>query len=169
MVLVKEFYITCNNFIIGFVLIWFAIVRWKIKVSSKNFTCLVTAMITHMCNVCDMRESQDVMRLYWELHDPVIQKQLHLYISEAEYANQIEKTIIPLKLQNNYKPDGWLGLICGSKLFFDFSGKYKFDDKMKELLKEIENQWKIQPKSTKAIQAIKTKVNGNFIFVFKHF
>ena len=27
-------------------------------------------------------------------------------------------------------PDGWLGFICGAKLFFEFSPKYKFEDEM---------------------------------------
>jgi len=40
-------------------------------------------------------------------------------------------------MQKDYKPDGWLGLNIGSKLFFDFSGKYNFDEKMKELKTEI--------------------------------
>ncbi|XP_046350495.2 uncharacterized protein LOC124131329 [Haliotis rufescens] len=57
--------------------------------------------------------------------------------SEAEYAFDLRKPIIPLVLQRGYKPDGWLGLIKGAKLFFDFSGKYPFDQKASELIKEL--------------------------------
>ncbi|XP_067664694.1 uncharacterized protein [Haliotis asinina] len=57
--------------------------------------------------------------------------------SEAEYAFDLRKPIIPLLLQRDYKPDGWLGLIKGAKLFFDFSGKYPFEKKASELVKEL--------------------------------
>ncbi|XP_046574454.1 uncharacterized protein LOC124282490 [Haliotis rubra] len=57
--------------------------------------------------------------------------------SEAEYAFDLRKPIIPLLLQRDYKPDGFLGLIKGAKLFFDFSGKYPFEKKASELVKEL--------------------------------
>ncbi|XP_052765538.1 uncharacterized protein LOC128206875 [Mya arenaria] len=58
--------------------------------------------------------------------------------AEAEYAFQKGKRIIPLKMEKGYVPDGWLGFICGAKLFYDFSGKYPFEDKMGGLLKEMD-------------------------------
>ncbi|XP_060064487.1 uncharacterized protein LOC132544855 [Ylistrum balloti] len=57
--------------------------------------------------------------------------------AEAEYAFQKKKKIIPLKMEQNYKPDGWLGFICGAKLFFDFGGKYSFESRMEGLVKEL--------------------------------
>ncbi|XP_046350499.2 uncharacterized protein LOC124131331 isoform X2 [Haliotis rufescens] len=57
--------------------------------------------------------------------------------SEAEYAFSLQKTIIPLLMQREYKPDGWLGMIKGTKLFFDFSGKYDFNKKLIELSREL--------------------------------
>ncbi|XP_053381902.1 uncharacterized protein LOC128549332 [Mercenaria mercenaria] len=57
--------------------------------------------------------------------------------AEAEYAFQLRKKIIPLKMEPGYKPDGWLGVLCGAKLYFEFSPKYAFKDKMKALLKEL--------------------------------
>ncbi|KAH3748554.1 hypothetical protein DPMN_183000 [Dreissena polymorpha] len=60
--------------------------------------------------------------------------------NEANYAYDLRKTIIPLKTARDYKPDGWLGFMCASKLFFDFSGKYpNFEEPMSKLLKEIES------------------------------
>lgn len=56
--------------------------------------------------------------------------------AEAEYAFQIKKPIIPLIMQQTYKPDGWLGIILGSKIFIDFT-KYDFDECTKRLMKEI--------------------------------
>jgi hypothetical protein len=58
--------------------------------------------------------------------------------SEAEYAFQTRKKIIPLKMEQGYNADGWLGFILGAKLFFDFSGKYPFEDKMSGLIKEMD-------------------------------
>jgi len=40
--------------------------------------------------------------------------------SEAEYTNKLRKTFIPLILDPNYKPDGWLGLMLGEKLYYVF-------------------------------------------------
>ena len=40
-------------------------------------------------------------------------------------------------VERGYKPDGWLGFILGAKLFFDFSGKYVYEVKLNELLKEL--------------------------------
>ncbi|KAL4217626.1 hypothetical protein ACF0H5_022368 [Mactra antiquata] len=62
--------------------------------------------------------------------------------AEAEYAYQTKKTIIPLKMEKGYYPDGWLGFILGTKLFFEFSGKYPFEKKMEELLKAISTERK---------------------------
>jgi hypothetical protein len=60
-----------------------------------------------------------------------------LFFSEAEYAFQLRKKIIPLKMEVNYKADGWLGFIIGAKLFYDFSGKYPFENKVKDLVREV--------------------------------
>ncbi|KAK3782837.1 hypothetical protein RRG08_002468 [Elysia crispata] len=57
--------------------------------------------------------------------------------AEAEYTFQQRKPIIPLIMQNEYQPDGWLGLILGSKLYYDFSGKHSFESRMEGLLKAI--------------------------------
>ncbi|XP_044170071.1 uncharacterized protein LOC122954105 [Acropora millepora] len=57
--------------------------------------------------------------------------------SEAEYAYTRRKQIIPLMMEENYKPDGWLGIILGSKLYMNF--KEDTHKGVKELLKEIKN------------------------------
>lgn len=40
-------------------------------------------------------------------------------------------------MEKKFKAKGWLGMIIGCKLFFDFSGKYSFEDKICDLLREI--------------------------------
>ena len=64
-------------------------------------------------------------------------KWLLIFFLEAEYTFQRQKPIIPLKMELDYKPDGWLGILVGTKLFYDFSGKYNFRDKCNKLLREI--------------------------------
>lgn len=56
---------------------------------------------------------------------------------EAEYAIKKKKIIVPCKMEKDYEPSGWLGFILGTKLFFDFSGKYPFELPKKGLLREI--------------------------------
>ncbi|XP_052084596.1 uncharacterized protein LOC127721827 isoform X2 [Mytilus californianus] len=57
---------------------------------------------------------------------------------ESEYTYRCGKEFIPLMVQKYYKPDGWLGALLGTKLFIDFSGKYQFEPKWNELIKELQ-------------------------------
>ena len=61
--------------------------------------------------------------------------------SEAEYAFNRKKHIVPLKLKKEYKPDGWLGFILGSRLYIDFE-RYEFEKAIELLHNEIELQKK---------------------------
>ncbi len=63
-------------------------------------------------------------------------------ILEAEYAFQLRKEIVPLIMDANYRADGWLGIIMGSKLWIDFSDKKNFNDSVEKLKKEINNRTK---------------------------
>ncbi|XP_059146064.1 uncharacterized protein LOC131933303 [Physella acuta] len=62
--------------------------------------------------------------------------------AEAEYMYKENKPIIPLLMQQGYSAKKWLGIILGSRLYIDFSGKHPFDAKMKELKSQIANQLK---------------------------
>ncbi|XP_064596636.1 uncharacterized protein LOC135463305 [Liolophura sinensis] len=57
--------------------------------------------------------------------------------AEAEYAFQRRVPIIPLLMEDGYKADGWLGILLGSKLFFDFSGRYSFESRFDSLIKAL--------------------------------
>jgi len=48
--------------------------------------------------------------------------------AEAEYTFRLHKSIIPLRLEPRYNPDGWLGALCGNNLIYDFSVAAKYDD-----------------------------------------
>ncbi|VDI33916.1 Hypothetical predicted protein [Mytilus galloprovincialis] len=56
----------------------------------------------------------------------------------TEYAYTLKKKIIPLKMEKDYKADGWLGFIIGAKLFYEFSGKYEYGDKVNELIRAVQ-------------------------------
>ncbi|THD21018.1 hypothetical protein D915_008356 [Fasciola hepatica] len=57
-----------------------------------------------------------------------------LGISEAQYAYHMKKPILFLRVQPAYRPDGWLGIMLGARIYLDFSGKYPFEKKFQELL-----------------------------------
>nr|XP_022304912.1 uncharacterized protein LOC111111976 isoform X2 [Crassostrea virginica] len=62
---------------------------------------------------------------------------------EAEYTFQMRKEYIPLMVQTRYRPDGWLGMILGAKLYFDFSGKYPFEKPWNGLMKELKGMGRL--------------------------
>ena len=56
---------------------------------------------------------------------------------EAAYAFKKRKRIIPLKMEAGYEPDGWLGLLCLTDLYYDFSTEGKFNGSLKKLLTRL--------------------------------
>lgn len=60
--------------------------------------------------------------------------------SEAEYAFQLQRPIIPLMMENDYVADGWLGFIVGAKFWIDFKREENMGDSLEALLREIEAQ-----------------------------
>lgn len=62
--------------------------------------------------------------------------------SEAEYAYQLRKDIIPLMMQKNYKADGWLGMLLGTKLWIDFQSKHIVDSGVTKLIRELAGRGK---------------------------
>ena len=57
--------------------------------------------------------------------------------SEAEYTYKLGKDIIPLMMQRNYKPDGWLGMLLGTKFWIDFHSKTVVKPGVTKLIKEL--------------------------------
>nr|KAG5691043.1 hypothetical protein BaRGS_021254 [Batillaria attramentaria] len=53
-----------------------------------------------------------------------------------EYAADLRKKIIPIRVQD-YKPDGWLGLITAGESYYDFTDEKQFDAKFRELLSAV--------------------------------
>ena len=57
--------------------------------------------------------------------------------AEAKYAFQLGKEIIPLMMQRNYMPDGWLGIIVGEKFRHDFQSKHVLEQSVTGLIREL--------------------------------
>ena len=45
----------------------------------------------------------------------------HYFYTEANYAYKLKRPIIPLLMEEGYDPDGWLGIILGTKLYYKFT------------------------------------------------
>ena len=50
--------------------------------------------------------------------------------------------MIPITLERSYKPDGWLGMLAGSKVWLDFTEKSRFEGNMQLLLRQIGDRGK---------------------------
>ncbi|XP_013394066.1 uncharacterized protein LOC106161607 isoform X2 [Lingula anatina] len=57
--------------------------------------------------------------------------------TEAEYAYRLRKDVVPLRLQQQYLPDGWLGIMLGTKLWFDISTEEFVNENLPRVAKEI--------------------------------
>lgn len=87
---------------------------------------------------------------------------------EAEYTFQMRKEYIPLMVQKRYRPDGWLGMILGAKLYFDFSGKYPFEKPWNGLMKELKGMGRLSVLENNALgQYVSTGVMFTGVHVYK--
>ncbi|OWF35959.1 uncharacterized protein LOC110442303 [Mizuhopecten yessoensis] len=57
---------------------------------------------------------------------------------EAAYAGKLNKQVIPLKVEKDYDPDGWLGIMTAGSFFYDF-GRKSFKSVMAKLLHELQH------------------------------
>jgi len=67
---------------------------------------------------------------------------------EGEYCMNRRVAFCPLMMQEGYKPDGWLGITLGAKLWYDFTNENDWESKLSELVKAIGNRGKgLSPQS----------------------
>ena len=64
---------------------------------------------------------------------------------EAEYVYRLRKDFVPLRLQCEYIPDGWLGILVGTRLYFDMYSEETFDVQLPKLVKELRERGRISP------------------------
>jgi hypothetical protein len=68
---------------------------------------------------------------------------------------------VPLRLQPGYRPDGWLGILVGSRLYFDFSTDDSAVTNFPKLVKELGNRGKVQvPVPSNKTVAVNTAGGG---------
>lgn len=65
--------------------------------------------------------------------------------SEAIYAYNSKRRIIPLKLHIDFRATSWLGITVGDLLYVDFSERQSFDVAYKELIEQIERYRQPEP------------------------
>uniref|UniRef100_H2XPZ8 TIR domain-containing protein n=3 Tax=Ciona intestinalis TaxID=7719 RepID=H2XPZ8_CIOIN len=65
--------------------------------------------------------------------------------TEAEYAYKLQKPIVPLLLDESYKPDGWLGALVGMQMYFNFSDASLFEANCPKMIKTISSKVYKQP------------------------
>ena len=82
--------------------------------------------------------------------------------SEAEYAYQLRKDIIPLMMQHSYRGDGWLGLLVGTKLWFDFQSKNVVASGIAKLIRELRGRGKDADATDGPSDPVVRAVEGNF-------
>lgn len=71
-----------------------------------------------------------------------------LWYAEAEYIYRQKKDIVPLLLQVGYAPDGWLGILVGTRLFFDFTGEERLDTSLPRLVRELGSRGRLLAAAT---------------------
>ena len=57
--------------------------------------------------------------------------------SELKYTNKLRKPIVPVVAEPGYRPDGWLGLILGDKLYYDFRKEERWVSSVEGVVKEL--------------------------------
>jgi len=57
--------------------------------------------------------------------------------SELKYTNKLRKPIVPVVAEPGYRPDGWLGLILGDKLYHDFRKEEKWAPSIEGVVREL--------------------------------
>ena len=83
--------------------------------------------------------------------------------SEAEYAYQLRKDIIPLMMQHNYRPDGWLGMIVGTKLWIDFQSKHVIEEGLRKLTRELRGRGKNAEETDESVEPVVRPVDANVV------
>ena len=67
---------------------------------------------------------------------------------EAQYAYQQQTDMVPLMMEDGYRPNGWLGMLLGVRLWYGFFGSVlesegAFAGKVEELCRELGGRGKV--------------------------
>ena len=69
---------------------------------------------------------------------------------EAQYAFQQQKDMVPVMLEEEYRPNGWLGMLLGTRVWYPLCGESlssegAFESKVDELCRELGDRGQLQP------------------------
>ena len=64
---------------------------------------------------------------------------------QVDYAKQLCKPLIPLRVGTGHEPGGWLGRILDSKVCLDFASEARFDRNISRLVSELGDRGKVVP------------------------
>ena len=90
-----------------------------------------------------MGSTLEAMAAAIEQSDAIIMCVTHRYKesqacrTEAEYAYTRKKPLIPVMFERGYKPDGWLGILMGSKLYYNMFNSDEMADSMPGLVNAV--------------------------------
>ncbi|KAL6761002.1 armadillo-type protein [Haematococcus lacustris] len=73
--------------------------------------------------------------------------------TEAEYAFQQRKKIIPVLLERDYKPSGWLGALMGTRLYFPMHDPRTIPRRVPALMKELGEAGRLPSNSSRSAGA----------------
>ncbi|XP_067946747.1 uncharacterized protein [Watersipora subatra] len=57
---------------------------------------------------------------------------------EIQYADRLKKTLIPVRMQKKYRPDGWLAFLLGNTLFHDMANPGTYQVNVDNFLEALE-------------------------------
>ena len=66
-------------------------------------------------------------------------------------------------MQSNYRPDGWLGMIVGTKLWIDFQSKYVIEEGFRKLKRELRGRGKNAEEADGSVEPVVRPVEANVV------
>ncbi|XP_070554354.1 uncharacterized protein [Ptychodera flava] len=73
--------------------------------------------------------------------------------SEAIYSYKRNKDYIPILVQSNFRPDGWLDFLVSDKLYYDFSTNEKMEEHFPKFMEELGHRGRNTIQEDKVVRA----------------
>lgn len=61
---------------------------------------------------------------------------MHIIV-EAEYAYKLQRPVIPVRVEPDYTPTGWLGMILGFRMIFDLAVPALYQENSSKMIDEL--------------------------------
>ena len=73
--------------------------------------------------------------------------------SEAQYSKELKRDMIFVKIQQNYRPEDWLGLIMAGKIYYEMHNADEIEKKIDMVLAYVEGKEEIVPQLADRLEA----------------